>query len=192
MKTTPSTFRVPVLQRRTETPRVDVRATCVHATRQANAAKAALSSAEAERLADAPVLLRAGTLNASWPPTRDDALDPYHDARYNELVGGVALALQWDFGAPMASARTDGARAISGRFVAVQRFADSGIPLRMSKARQEVARPRDVAALAGEGGTATRRRMLFLPAADETGTGEARELPEGPVAHLQPKGKDQR
>lgn len=148
-------------------------------------AKAASALARAEQLANAPVLLLAGTLSASWTPTRDDAANPYHYDPYNELVGGVAVAVKWDFDPALAAARSDGAEALSERVVALRAFAESGIPLQVSKARQEVARHRDLEVLAREAVTATRRWMLFASTAYKTGTGEARDLVEGLVAYLQ-------
>ncbi len=150
-------------------------------------AKAAVSLADAERLADTPAILLAGTLTASWTPTRDDSPNPYHYDPYNDLFGGVALAVQWDFDPARTSARVAGAEALARKVEALEAFAKSGIPLQVFKAREDVERHRDLSRLAKESVTATRRWMTFASAAYQMGTGEAKDLLEGLVAYVQAK-----
>lgn len=149
--------------------------------------KAAEALGEAERKANLPVVFAAGTLEASWTPTRDDTSNPYHLDPYNDLAGGVAVGLQFDLDPALASARSDEAAALGGQVEAAARLAATGIPLQVRKAHSELLRHREQAALAERGVQATRRWMSFSAAAYLTGTGEARDLLEGVVAHLQAK-----
>lgn len=147
--------------------------------------QATLSLESAEKLANAPVLALAGQIEAAWAPTRDDTPNPYHYDPYNDLAGGVALALKWDFDPALASAKAAGARALQDQVEALSRFAATGIPLQVRKAHQEVQRARDLAAITDETVKAGRKWLTFSAAAYRTGTGDARDVLEGLVAFLQ-------
>jgi outer membrane protein TolC len=147
--------------------------------------KAALSLRDAERLANAPVAFLGASLAADWAPTRDDADNPYHYDPYNQLTGGVAVGLKWDFDPWKAAARTDAAEALGDRIAALRRFAATGIPLQVRKAHQAVAQHRDLVAISQQAVAATRKWMAFAAAAYKTGTGDASDLLEGLVAYLQ-------
>ncbi len=149
--------------------------------------KAAEALGEAEDKANLPVLFAAGTLGASWTPTRDDTNNPYHNDPYNDLIGGVAVGLQFDLDPALASARSEEAAALGGQVEAAARLAATGIPLQVRKAHSDLLRHREQVALARRGVRAARKWMSFAAAAYLTGTGEARDLLEGVVAHLQAK-----
>ena len=148
---------------------------------------ATLSLADAERLANAPVVFVAGQLAASWTPTRDGTDNPYHYDPYNDLSGGVAVGLQWALDPAAARARTQHAEALGAEVAALRRFAETGIPLQVRQAHQSVTRQRALAELGRSGVKATRKWMTFAATAYESGTGEARDLLEGLVAYLQAK-----
>jgi outer membrane protein TolC len=148
---------------------------------------AALSLEGAERLANWPALFVAGTLNADWAPTRDDAANPYHNDPYNQISGGVAVGIKWDFAPPVARARGDAAAALGAEVQAVHAFAQTGIPLQVRKAHQGEAMQRDLVKKGERSVKATRKWLTFSATAYQTGTGEARDVLEGLVAYLSAK-----
>ncbi len=147
--------------------------------------QAALKLEEAEALANAPVLALAGQFKGSWTPTRTNTTNPYRYDPYNDISGGVALALQFNIDPALASARAEGARAIGEEVSALERFASTGIPLQVKKAHGEVLRFRKLTDLGQDGVVAARKWMTFAAAAYVSGTGEARDVLEGLVAYLQ-------
>jgi len=149
--------------------------------------KAALSLEQSEKLANLPVIALAGTITHAWTPTRDDSENPYHVDPYNDFFGGVALAAQWEFDPGKASAKARAARALGKKVESLRRFAESGIPLQVKKAHMEVAQNLDLAKLASKSVKVTRKWMAFAGAAYKTNTGEAKDMLEGLVAHLQAK-----
>ena len=149
--------------------------------------RAALSWEEAERLAKWPVVAVAGQLRASWTPTRHDSPNPYHNDPYNELFGGVGLALQFDIDPAKASARARQAAATGEQVDALRRFAETGIPMQVRLAHQTLAQQRATVGLDARAERAARKWMTFAGAAYSTGTGEAKDLIEGLVAYLQAK-----
>lgn len=149
--------------------------------------KAALSLAEAERLANAPAVFIAGTFNVDWAPTRDDSDNPYHRDPYNLITGGAAVGLQWDFQPLRARARSDRARAQGAEVTALRAFAETGIPLEVFRAHQAVTQQADLAQEARAGVKATRKWLTFAGAAYQSGTGDARDILEGLIALLSAK-----
>lgn len=146
--------------------------------------QAALSLESAEILANAPVVFAAGQLEWDWAPTRDGSDNPYHYDEYNELFGGVAVGLLWNFDPAMASAKAEGARALQDEVAALRRFAQTGIPLQVRQAHEAVLRNVDAVKLTKQGEKAAKKWMTFAGAAYRTGTGEARDVLEGLVAFL--------
>jgi outer membrane protein TolC len=148
---------------------------------------AATSLRESELLAMAPIAFVAGQFRAAWSPTRDDADNPYHYDPYNELFGGIAVGLQFDLDPALALAKAEQAEALLEQVEALEKFAATGIPLRVRKAHGEVTRHIEAARLSRDGVKAARKWMAFSAAAYMTGTGEAKELLEGLVAFVQAK-----
>lgn len=146
-------------------------------------ARAATAWRLAEARANHPVLFAAAQLEVDWTPTRTDATNPYHYDKYNGITGGVAIGLKWDFDPALAAAKAHGAGATEDEVAALTRLAETGIPLQVRKARQELEKARAIAALATEGATATRKWVTFAAAAYNAGTGEARDVLEGVGAH---------
>jgi outer membrane protein TolC len=149
--------------------------------------KAALSFEEAERLAYFPIVLLAGQLAASWTPVRTDAKNPYWYDPWNDISGGIALALKWDFDPAKVHARGKEAHATVQQLDGMARFASTGIPLEVRRARDDVIQARQFAVLSEEGALSTRKWMLFAAAAYETGTGDSRDLLEGIAAFVAAK-----
>jgi outer membrane protein TolC len=147
--------------------------------------KASLALADAERLANAPVLFLGGEFEYNWTPMRDDVRNPYVYDPYNEVNGGVALGLQFDLNPWAAKAKTKQAEAMHDQVLALQQFAKTGIPLQVKKAYDETRYWLRIAQAADQGSRATQKWMVFAFAAFKTGTGEARDVIEGLVAHLQ-------
>ncbi|MGI5861811.1 MAG: TolC family protein [Myxococcales bacterium] len=149
--------------------------------------QAALALERAERLANLPVVALAGQFQASWTPTRDDSKNPYHVDPYNDLFGGVALALQFDLDPALAKAKGDAARAMGEQVAGLEKLATTGIPLEVRKAREEEIQARRMLELSKKGSVATRKWMIFAGTAYASGTGETKDLLEGIAAHLQAK-----
>jgi outer membrane protein TolC len=145
---------------------------------------AAASLEEVERLAMAPVVAVAGQFSASWTPVRPDPTNPFLYDPYNDVSGGVALAMKWDFDPAKSAAKAAGARALEEQVDGLARFADTGIPLEVRKARDDVDQARRVAALSEEGAVATRKWLVFAAAAYASGTGETRDVLEGLAAFV--------
>jgi outer membrane protein TolC len=148
---------------------------------------AAEAWADAERKALWPVVFLGGMLRAGWAPTRDNATNPYHYDPYNEVVGGLALGFIFDLDPARTVAKTRQAEATRDQIEALRKFASTGIPLQVHKARTEVQRYRRLASLSTDSVKSTRKWMTFAAAAYGPGTGEARDLVEGMVAYLQSK-----
>lgn len=148
---------------------------------------AALSLADAERLANAPVVFAAGQVKADWAPTRTNVKNPYFYDPYNGVSGGVAVGLLFDLDPAKAAARTDQAEALGAQVDALSTFASTGIPLEVRKARDDLAQATEILAGAGTGAVAARKWLVFAGAAFATGTGEAKDVLEGLVAYLTAK-----
>jgi len=149
--------------------------------------KAAIALESAEKLANAPVLFLAGTIDFDWAPTRDDSKNPYHNDQFNDLSGGIAVGLKFDIDAGMSVAKAKEARALRDQVRALRRFARTGIPLQVRKAYDEVVRQRKLTKLSNKGVRATRKWMAFSGLAFKSGTGEAKDLLEGVGAYVAAK-----
>lgn len=149
--------------------------------------EAALSLAQAERLANAPVLAIGGRVDLRWAPTRDRVDHPFLSDAQNGTALGFALALKWDFHPWKADAKAEEARARAERAEAMKRFARTGIPLQVRRAHQEVVRARDQVERARDGVVATRKWMTFAKNSYDMGLGEVEEVLKGLRAHLQAK-----
>ena len=84
-------------------------------------------------------------------------------------------------------AKTRQAEATRDQIEALRKFATTGIPLQVLKARTEIQRYRRLVDLSTDSVKSTRKWMTFAAAAYGTGTGETRDLVEGMVAYLQSK-----
>lgn len=138
---------------------------------------------QAELRAMHPVLFAAAQVRMDWTPTREDTTNPYLADPWNGITGGVALGLSWDFDPALATAKAGGARATAEQVAAQARVAETGIPLEVRRAWQQVTETRRSAELAAEGAQATRKWMTFAEVAYSAGTGEARDLLEGLAAY---------
>jgi outer membrane protein TolC len=134
-----------------------------------------------------PVLVLAGQVEASWTPTRDNASNPYVSDQYNQLVGGLALALLFDVDPAGDFAKADEIAATALEIDALERFAETGIPLQVRQAVADRARQRSNAQLAQKGIKVTRKWLTFAASAYETGASSARDLLEGLAAYLESK-----
>jgi hypothetical protein len=150
----------------------------------AHGKQAAAALERSERLAMAPVVFVAGQFRWSWAPTRHDVKNPYQYDPYNDLFGGVAVGLKFDLDPALALAKADSAHAIGEQVDALDRLAQTGIPLRIRAALSDAVRFRAAAELSGEGVRAAQKWLAFAGAAYVTGTGEAKDLLEGLVAFL--------
>jgi len=147
--------------------------------------KAAESLAVMEEKADLPVLALVGLLAAGWSPVRDDPKYYYASDPYNELSGGVALALRFDLDPWKSRARADGARGLSAQVEGLARFAQTGIPVEVRKARDEAEQAARLVELSAQGSSATRKWMVFAGSAYAAGTGETKDVLEGVAAYAQ-------
>jgi outer membrane protein, multidrug efflux system len=147
----------------------------------------AISLAQAEQLANAPVVFLGGQFYADWSPMRPDVKNPYYLDPYNQIFGGVAIGLNFDIDPAKAYARTQQARGLQTQVEGLERFARTGIPMEVRKAHDEALQSKRIAAVAEQGSTAARKWMIFAGAAFATGTGEAKDVLEGLAAYLQAK-----
>jgi outer membrane protein TolC len=147
----------------------------------------ALSLAQAEKLANAPVVFLGGQFNADWTPMRPDIKNPYFWDPYNQVFGGVALGLMFDLDPAKARAKAQQARALHTQVEGLERFARTGIPMEVRRAHDEAVQSKRIATVAEQGATAARKWMIFAGAAFATGTGEAKDVLEGLAAYLQAK-----
>jgi outer membrane protein TolC len=141
--------------------------------------EAALSLEQAERLAFWPVVLAAGQLTVGWSPVRTDQKNPFLFDPWNDVSGGVALALKWDFDPAKVKARGDTAHAMVEQVDGLAKFASTGIAVEVRKARDDFLQARRMAALSDEGSVAARKWMVFAGTAYASGTGETRDVLEG-------------
>lgn len=149
--------------------------------------QAALSLTQAERFANRPALFVAGQLQADWAPTRDDADNPYHFDPYNQIFGGVAVGIRWDFHPSKTEAKVAQAKALAQEVEALKGFAQTGIPLQVTAAYSALTQKKEIAKEAKSSVKSTRKWMTFAAAAYSSGTGEARDVLEGLVAYLTAK-----
>lgn len=148
---------------------------------------AALSLEEAERLANYPVMAVVGSLVASWTPVRTDQKNPFHYDPYNDLTGGVALAFKFDLDPAKAKARGDAAQALVEQVDGLAKFASTGIPLEVRKARDDLDQAQRLLGVCEQGATAARKWMIFSAAAYAAGTGETKDVLEGLGAFVMAK-----
>lgn len=147
--------------------------------------KAARSLEKAEKLANAPIIAIAGQFQAAWTPTREDVDNPYLVDNYNDLFGGVALAVQFGLDPAAAHARAKAARAVGEQVEGLSHFARTGIPVEVRKAYDEEIQARQMLALSKKAEVAARKWMLFAGAAYASGVGETKDFIEGFAAHMQ-------
>lgn len=147
--------------------------------------KAAKSLEKAEKLANAPIIAVAGQFQASWTPTREDIDNPYLVDNYNDLFGGVALAIQFGLDPAAAHAKAKAARAMGEQVEGLSHFARTGIPVEVRKAYDDETQARQMLALSKKAEVAARKWMLFAGAAYSSGVGETKDFIEGFAAHMQ-------
>ncbi|MEZ4272095.1 MAG: TolC family protein [Myxococcota bacterium] len=145
--------------------------------------RAALRLADAELLANAPVVFLAARFKGAWTPTRDDTSNPYHNDPYNSLSVGAALGINFDIDPWKSVARSDQAQAQHKELEALARFAETGIPLQVRLAYTDMEQARVLVDISTEGAKATKRWMTFAASAFGTGTGEAKDVLEGLAAY---------
>jgi outer membrane protein TolC len=150
-----------------------------------NGKAAALALAQADTLANAPVVYAGGMFSVDWAPTRDHTSNPYLSDPYNGISGGVAVGLQFDVDPALHQAKQQGARAMADEVEAMARFAQTGIPMQVKRAHQDVLQYRELVGITDRGVGATKRWMTFAAAAYTTGTGEARDVLEGLASYVQ-------
>ena len=147
--------------------------------------KAAKSLEKAEKLANAPIIAVAGQFQASWTPTRDDVDNPYLVDGYNDIFGGVALAIQFGLDPAAASAKAKAARAVAEQVEGLSHFARTGIPVEVKKAYDDERQARQLLELSKKAEVAARKWMMFSGAAYASGVGDTKEFLEGFAAHMQ-------
>ena len=147
--------------------------------------KAARALGKAERLANAPVIAVAGQFQASWTPTREDVDNPYLVDGYNDVFGGVALAMQFSLDPAAARARSKAAAAMESQVAGLSHFAKTGIPVEVRKAYDDEMQARRLLAIAKKSEVAARKWMLFAGTAYSSGVGDTKDFLEGFGAHLQ-------
>ncbi|MDR0966838.1 MAG: TolC family protein [Myxococcales bacterium] len=150
-----------------------------------NGLRAAKSLERAEKLADAPIVAIVGQFQASFAPTREDTDNPYLSDPYNDLFGGVALAIQFGLDPAASHAKSLAARAMGKQVEGLSRFAQTGIPVEVKKAWDEEQQARQLLHLAKKAEVAARKWMIFAGAAYGSGTGETKDFIEGFAAHMQ-------
>lgn len=149
--------------------------------------RAAQKLAQAESLANWPVLFAAGVFSGAYTPNHDADENPWHLDIYNRYAGGVAMGLKFDLDPALARAKVHGAQAKGKQIEALRRFAETGIPLQVKRAHGDVQRHHKALKFADSGVVATRKWMTFGASAYASGIGEAREVLEGLAAYLQAK-----
>jgi outer membrane protein TolC len=149
--------------------------------------QSALALADAEILANAPTLALAATTKLTWAPTVENTHNLYHRDEFNDVFGGLAFVVRFDLDPWKSSARQNHALAIHDQVEALHRFAATGIPLQVRQAHHRVDDLEKLGELSKDGVLATKRWLSFALTAFESGTGEARDVIEGVVAHLQAK-----
>ena len=145
----------------------------------------AVALERAERAAMLPRLALVGQFNAAWTPTRDRDRNPWHYDVYNRLAGGLALVLQLDLDVAQARAKAREAAMVGAELRALERLAETGIPLEIQQAYEGLRRARADWVASQHDVVATRRWFVFAKSAMASGTGEVRDLLEGLVASLE-------
>lgn len=146
-----------------------------------------MSLEEAERLANYPVVALVGQLEAKWTPVRTHSPNPFHYDPYNQLNGGVAVAMQFDLDPAKAKAKGDTAQALVEQVDGLAKFASTGIPLEVRKCRDDLAQAERILAVSDAGTMAAKKWMVFAAAAYTAGTGETKDMLEGLGAFMQAK-----
>ena len=147
--------------------------------------EAARSFEEAERAANYPVVALVAQLVASWTAVRTEQANTFAYDPFNALTGDVALAVKFDLDPAKASARGDAARSLVTQLDGLAKFAATGIPLEVRKARDDWDQARRLLAVSDQGATAARKWLIFSAAAYASGTGESKEVLEGLAAFVQ-------
>ncbi len=139
---------------------------------------------EAEEKAYLPSLFAAAVGRADYSPVRPSTSSAVAYNLYNDWYVGAAAGLKFDLEPAKASARAAEAAA-KGRWVEAQAaLAETGIPLQVKKAFQELERNRDLTVVAEEQVKSTRKWMTFSAAGYSGGTAEAKDVLEGVGAYL--------
>ena len=147
--------------------------------------KAAIAAwEEAESKARLPVLFLALQGAVDWSPMRPKGYSALAVNAYNDYFIGVAVGARLDLDLGLADARVREAQAKAEWLRANEQVADTGIPVQVFKARQELVQHRDLAKVAEEQVKVTRKWLTFSAAAYASGTGEAKDVLESVGAHL--------
>ncbi len=155
---------------------------------QINAGLAAASALRtSEKLANRPVVFVAGSFEANWSPTREDAVNPYQYDPYNNIFGGVAIGLKLDLDWALQKSKIDAANAKLMQVNALKKLAITGIPLQIKKARSDVMTQQETIQLSRKARKAASKWVLFSAAAYTSGTGEVKDVLEGMAATLKAK-----
>ncbi len=149
--------------------------------------KAATAYEDAERLAVAPTVFAAAQIDLNWTYMWPDQPNPFFWDRFNDITPGLAVGLQFDIDPWKAKARGDAAHGLVTQVAGLKKFAETGIPMEVRKARDDWVQAQRTVKLADEGAVATRKWMIFAGAAYVTGTGEAKDVLEGVAAYLMAK-----
>ena len=149
--------------------------------------KALRALRQSELLANLPVLFLGAKIGWDWSPTRDPIENPMIYDPYNQIVGGLALGIQFDLDPAKSLARAEQATAQTEEVLALKAFAKTGIPLRVLQAHQALTESKETLQLAQRSVKVTRKWMVFAGGGYMTGTGEAQDLLEGVGAFLQAK-----
>jgi outer membrane protein TolC len=138
----------------------------------------------AERRANLPVLFLAAGGQADWSPMRPQGYSAAYYNLYNDYFGGVAIGFKFDIDLAAARTKASEARAKARWVAANEALAGTGIPLQVTKARQDLIQNLDLSRIAEDEVRDTRKWMTFSAAAYTSGTGEARDVLEGVAAYL--------
>jgi len=157
-------------------------------TAQLRHAREAVAAWEtSERRANAPALFVAAAGQVDASPVRPSEKSAVAANAYNDYFVGAAVGAQFNTNFGSVSAHAAEAHAKSEWVRAEEALAETGIPLQVWKARQELVQHRELAAVADREVVHTRKWMTFAAAAYGTGTGEAKDVLEGAAAHVMAK-----
>jgi outer membrane protein TolC len=147
--------------------------------------EAAIAFHDAQRLSSAPVLFLGANITHDWSPTREDAANPYHFDPYNNLVGGIALGLQFDVDLGKDKASRSLGQAAIKRVEVLKEFAESGIPIQVARAHRALQEAFQQYTIAKTAKKSAQKWLTFAMSAYRMGTGESRSLFESLVAFLE-------
>ncbi len=149
--------------------------------------KAATAFRESEKLTNRPIVFLAGSLQANWSPTRDDATNPYQYDPYNDIFGGFAIGIKYDLDWALTKAKVQAANATLQQVNALKQLAITGIPLQIKKAHSDTLRFKQQIKLSKQARRSASKWVAFAGAAYSSGTGEVKDVLEGMVAMLTAK-----